>query len=36
MQNAMATTFKLAVIRTTHFTGMTTDLSVQLAHVLTG
>eukprot|EP01134_Creolimax_fragrantissima_P008457 CFRG8457T1 len=35
MQNAMATTFTGAVIRTTHFTGLTTDLSVLLAHVLT-
>lgn len=36
MQNAMATTFSGAIIRTTHLTGMFTDLGIGLGHLLRG
>ncbi|KNC81840.1 hypothetical protein SARC_05860 [Sphaeroforma arctica JP610] len=36
MQNAITTTFDGAVVRTTHYTGMTTDLAVLTAHAITG
>lgn len=36
MQNAMATTFSGAVIRTTHLSGMFTDLGIGLGHLLRG
>ncbi len=36
LQNAMATTYSGAVVRTTHVTGILTDLGTQLAKVLLG
>lgn len=36
LQNAMATTFSGAVIRTTHLSGMFTDLGIGLGHALRG
>ncbi|WP_305804046.1 YoaK family protein [Stenotrophomonas sp. YIM B06876] len=36
MQNAMATTFSGAVVRTTHLSGMFTDLGIGLGHLLRG
>jgi len=36
LQNAMATTFSGAVLRTTHLTGMFTDLGIGLGHALRG
>lgn len=36
LQNAMATTFSGAVVRTTHLTGMFTDLGIGLGHALRG
>lgn len=36
MQNALATTFSGAVVRTTHLTGMFTDLGIGLGHLLRG
>ncbi|GAB3091656.1 YoaK family protein [Lysobacter terrae] len=36
LQNAMATTFSGAVIRTTHLSGMFTDLGIGLGHFLRG
>ena len=36
LQNAMATTFSSAVIRTTHLSGMFTDLGIGLGHALRG
>ncbi|WP_164074995.1 YoaK family protein [Stenotrophomonas maltophilia] len=35
-QNAMATTFSGAVVRTTHLSGMFTDLGIGLGHLLRG
>lgn len=34
LQNAMATTFSRSVVRTTHVTGLITDLGIQLGHAL--
>lgn len=36
LQNAMATTFSRAVVRTTHVTGLITDLGIQLGHKIVG
>ncbi|MGE6335013.1 YoaK family protein [Stenotrophomonas sp. NPDC077659] len=36
LQNAMATTFSGAVVRTTHLSGMFTDLGIGLGHLLRG
>ena len=36
LQNAMTTRFSGAVIRTTHLTGMTTDLGLLTAHWIQG
>lgn len=36
LQNALATTFSGTVIRTTHLTGMYTDLGIALGHMLRG
>lgn len=36
LQNAMATTFSGAVVRTTHLSGMFTDLGIGLGHALRG
>ena len=36
LQNAMATTYSGAVIRTTHLSGMFTDLGISLGHLLRG
>lgn len=36
LQNAMATTYSGAVVRTTHLTGMFTDLGIGLGHLLRG
>ncbi|MCD9088790.1 YoaK family protein [Stenotrophomonas sp. SY1] len=36
LQNALATTFSGAVVRTTHLTGMFTDLGIGLGHLLRG
>ncbi len=36
LQNAMATTFSGAVVRTTHLSGMLTDLGIGLGHLLRG
>lgn len=36
LQNAMATTFSGAVVRTTHLSGMFTDLGIGLGHFLRG
>ncbi|GAA5010261.1 DUF1275 domain-containing protein [Pseudoluteimonas lycopersici] len=36
LQNAMATTFSGAVVRTTHVSGMFTDLGIMLGHALRG
>lgn len=36
LQNAMATTFSGSVLRTTHLTGMFTDLGIGLGHALRG
>lgn len=36
LQNAMATTFSGAVIRTTHLSGMFTDLGIGIGHALCG
>ncbi|PNS07968.1 hypothetical protein Lysil_2144 [Lysobacter silvestris] len=36
LQNAMATTFSGAVIRTTHLSGMFTDLGIGIGHALRG
>ncbi len=36
LQNAMVTTFSGTVIRTTHVTGMFTDLGISLGHLLAG
>lgn len=36
LQNAMASTFSGAVVRTTHLSGMFTDLGISLGHVLRG
>ncbi len=36
LQNAMATTYSGAVVRTTHVTGILTDLGIQLSKALTG
>lgn len=36
IQNALATTFSGAIIRTTHLTGMFTDLGIGLGHLLRG
>lgn len=36
LQNAMATTYSGAVLRTTHLTGMFTDLGIGLGHLLRG
>jgi uncharacterized membrane protein YoaK (UPF0700 family) len=36
LQNAMATTYSGAVIRTTHLSGMLTDLGIGLGHALRG
>jgi uncharacterized membrane protein YoaK (UPF0700 family) len=36
LQNAMATTYSGAVIRTTHLSGMFTDLGIGLGHALRG
>jgi len=36
LQNAMATTYSGAVIRTTHLSGMFTDLGIGLGHLLRG
>lgn len=36
LQNAMATTFSGAVVRTTHLSGMFTDLGIALGHLLRG
>ena len=36
IQNALATTFSGAVIRTTHLTGMFTDLGIGLGHLIRG
>ena len=36
LQNAMATTYSGAVVRTTHVSGMFTDLGIMLGHVLRG
>ncbi|KNC81838.1 hypothetical protein SARC_05858 [Sphaeroforma arctica JP610] len=36
MQNAITTTFDGAVVRTTHYTGMTTDLAILTAYAMTG
>lgn len=36
LQNAMATTYSGAVIRTTHMTGIVTDLGILLGHALRG
>jgi len=36
LQNAMATTYSGAVVRTTHVSGMFTDLGISIGHVLRG
>ena len=36
LQNAMATTFSGAIVRTTHLSGMFTDLGIGLGHLLRG
>ncbi|GAB3046425.1 DUF1275 family protein [Stenotrophomonas tumulicola] len=36
LQNAMATTYSGAILRTTHLTGMFTDLGIGLGHLLRG
>ena len=36
LQNAMATTFSGAVVRTTHLSGMFTDLGIGLGHLMRG
>jgi uncharacterized membrane protein YoaK (UPF0700 family) len=36
LQNAMATTYSGAVVRSSHLTGMFTDLGIGLGHVLRG
>lgn len=36
LQNAMATTFSGAVVRTTHLSGMFTDLGIGIGHALRG
>lgn len=36
VQNALATTFSGAIVRTTHLTGMFTDLGIGLGHLLRG
>jgi uncharacterized membrane protein YoaK (UPF0700 family) len=36
LQNAMATTFSGAIVRSTHVTGMFTDLGIGLGHLLRG
>ena len=36
LQNAMATTYSVATIRTSHVTGMVTDLGIFLGHALRG
>jgi uncharacterized membrane protein YoaK (UPF0700 family) len=36
VQNAMATTYSGAVVRTTHLSGMFTDLGIGLGHALRG
>lgn len=36
LQNALATTFSGAVVRTTHLTGMFTDLGIGLGHLIRG
>lgn len=36
IQNALATTFSGAIVRTTHLTGMFTDLGIGLGHLLRG
>ena len=36
MQNALATTYSGAIVRTTHLTGMFTDLGIGLGHLLRG
>jgi uncharacterized membrane protein YoaK (UPF0700 family) len=36
LQNAMATTYSGAVVRTTHLSGMFTDLGIGLGHALRG
>lgn len=36
LQNAMASTFSGAVVRTTHLSGMFTDLGISLGHILRG
>lgn len=36
LQNAMATTYSGAVVRTTHLTGVVTDLGLSLGHALRG
>ena len=36
IQNALATTFSGAIIRTTHLTGMFTDLGIGLGHLMRG
>ena len=36
LQNAMATTYSGAVVRTTHVSGMFTDLGIMLGHALRG
>ena len=36
IQNALATTFSGAIIRTTHLTGMFTDLGIGLGHLIRG
>lgn len=36
LQNAMATTYSNAIVRTTHLSGMFTDLGIMLGHTLRG